>query len=958
MRSAPRVAALLAVLAAAVGPAARAEPKDFDIPAGNAAETIPVFERQSGADLSYPDARDLRRYTTRPVQGEYEPIEALRLMLHGIGLVAVRGKRYIDVVDCAAATATRRRVCESESPSEPEMEDVLITGSILRGGARGSGNPSLITISSDDVDWRTAGGTLWEALHDQPAVHGSGPTEDTFETGTDAPTNSGRGIGINLRGFGAGATLVLVNGHRLAASGMDAAFTDISNLSSLFVEKTELLADAASAVYGADAVGGVVNFNLRRDFEGLLTQARYGGAAGGALEQREIGQLFGKRWDRVHLVLGMDFRSSGALESSNRRKAHSDHTSFGGTNFDTNLSNPGNVLTPAGMLAIPRGQDGSSLAPSDLIPGPLNLTDRFAHTDIISAQRMGSAYGALHFTPRDNFSVSVDAFASQRRARAASGSLGRALMVPFSNPFARQIATPMAPALVFYDFFDDLGQKTLRATVRTDFFTGSFEYRFSNDWYVGGYARRATERQHQSVDNLVNRDELTVALASDDPAVALNPFGDGSFTSLQTLNRIRTEGHTFARSRTSSLGLDASGPLPKLLGRDVRFGIALDYRDQALRSEVRSGGAGQDGRFSRSRDAFALLTQLDLAAAKRIDLSFSARYETFLGAGDALTSRVEARWQLTDYVTVFANGSDSFRLPPLGQLDEGQNGTVLQGLPDPQSPIGVSTALVEFGKNSGLQPETAQGWSAGVRIDPPLAGVQMRLSYFDARIRNRIESTAFTDRLLQDPELVHIVTRSPTPQQQADVCARTLFFPVPGGPGCTTATIDAILDLRLRNIAVLESRGIELNGMWSLKTVPGTLNVEVNATRIIDYEQAQTPRAAFIERVDTQNQPLDFRLVGTVTWLQGRFAAMATVNFADRYHDRQTGLGRLVRAWTTYDASLGYSFGDQLNARLIATNLFNQSPPFLDNAFAVIGYDPENADIKGRQLSLWVSKSW
>jgi iron complex outermembrane recepter protein len=711
-------------------------------------------------------------------------------------------------------------------------------------------------------------------------------------------------------------------------------------------------------VYGADAVGGVVNFNLRRDFEGALTQARFGGAAGDALDQREIGQLFGKRWDRVHLVLGVDLRSSSALESSSRRKAHSDHTSFGGTNFDTTLSNPGNVLTPTGMLAIPPDQDGSSLAFSDLIPGQLNLTDRFAHTDIISAQRMGSAYGALHFTPRDNFSISVDAYASQRRARAASGSFARALMVPFSNPFARQIATPIAPALVFYDFFDDLGQRTLRATVRTDFFTGSFEYRFSNDWYIGGYARRATERQHQSVDNLVNRDELTIALASDDPAMALNPFGDGSFTSLQTLDRIRTEGHTFARSRTSSLGLDASGPLPKLLGRDVRFGIALDYRDQALRSEVRSGGAGADGRFSRSRDAFALLTQLDLAAAERIDLSFSARYETFPGAGDALTSRIEARWRPIDSVTLFANGSDSFRLPPLGQLDEGQNGSVVQGLPDPQSPTGLAIALVEFGKNARLQPETAQGWSAGVRIDPPLAGVRMRLSYFDARIRNRIESTAFTDGLLQDLELEHLVTRSPSPQQQDDVCSRTLFTRIPGGPDCRSPAVDTLLDLRLRNIAVLESRGIELNATWSLKTTPGTLSVEVNAARIIDYEQAQTPSAAFVERVDTEHQPLDFRLVGTVTWLQGRFAALATVNFADRYHDRQTDPGRLVSAWTTYDASLGYSFGDELNARLIATNLFNQSPPFLDNAFAVIGYDPENADLKGRQLSLGISKRW
>jgi iron complex outermembrane receptor protein len=966
MKVAQALAALLAVLALVVGRDARGTPVTFDIPAGSAARTLPAFEQRSGLDLQYPDLADLQRFDTRAVNGTYEPIDALRLMLSGLSLLAVPRKSYVAVVDCAApadgrlyrACGAKRRLEAAKArgaakpaavPRPADMEELVVTGTIMRGAEK---SPSVITLSNRDIESRTPRGAIWEALQDQPAVHGSGPTEDTSEIGTDAPTNSGRGIGINLRGFGAGATLVLVNGHRIAASGTDAAFTDISNVSNLFVEETELLADATSAVYGSDAVAGVVNLNLRRSFDGAVTRARYGGAAGDELDHFEIGQLFGWNGDRTRTVVGVNFHSSGALAASSRAQARSDLTRWGGSNFDINLSNPGNVFTPDGALAIPHGQDGSNLALSDLIAGRQNLTDRHAHSDLISAQRIASAYASVQFAPRTNLTLSLDGHFAFRRASAQSGSAALGLVVPFANPFAKQIATPLAPVLVSYNFFDDLGALRLRANVRSDFVTGSLEYRGENGWTIGGYARRATERQHQVHANFADPTAVRDALADESPATALNPFGDGSFTAAETLERIRTTGHTFARSRTSSMGVDASGRLGSILGRDLRLGVGLDYRDQTLRSDIRTGGISPDSRFARSRDAFALVTELDLTAAERLDLSFAGRYETFLGSGDAFTSRIEARWTPWDSVTVFTNWSDSFRLPPLGQLDESQNGSVLQTAPDPQSPSGATVALVEFGKNSELEPETAKSWSAGVRIDSPLAGVQVRLSYFDVNIRDRIESTAFSNTLLADPEFAHLVTRNPSPARQAEVCQRTRFVAIAGS--CQSASINAILDLRLRNIAVLESRGIEMNGRWTRNA----FTVDLNATRLIDYEQAQTPREPLIERVDLQHQPIDFKFVGGATWQRRNFSATAIVNFVDSYHDRQTDIERRVGAWTTYDVSLVYFFADDLSATLVGTNVLNENPPFFNNAFAGFGYDAENADVKGRQLALSVQKSW
>ena len=516
------------MLALVAGRDARAKPVDFDIPAGNVAARLPEFGKLSGLDIDYSELADPQRFDTRAVKGTYEPIDALRLMLSGPASCgaarSLRGRGGLCGGDrrprvrraCAGQRRLEAATARTETTAAPlpipaAMEELVVTGSIMRGVEQ---SPSVITLSNRDIESRTPRGAIWEALQDQPAVHGSGPTEDTSEIGTDAPTNSGRGIGINLRGFGAGATLVLVNGHRIAASGTDAAFTDISNLSNLFVEETELLADATSAVYGSDAVAGVVNFNLRREFTGGLTRVRYGGAAGDELEHREIGQLFGWNWDRTRW-----WSERTCIRATRWRRrvvpgqaAISRATAAAISSIP--LSNPGNVLTPAGMLAIPHGQDGSNLARSDLIAGAPNLTDRHAHSDLISAQRMQSAYASRAVRAARRTSASRSMGTSRtRRARARTGSaVAGSFLVPFSNPFAKQIATPTAPALVLYDFFDDLGADDAARQRALGFRDWQLRVSDRERLDVGGYARRATERQHQSIDNLANPDRVAIAL--------------------------------------------------------------------------------------------------------------------------------------------------------------------------------------------------------------------------------------------------------------------------------------------------------------------------------------------------------------------------------------------------------------------------------------------------------------
>src|SRR6185437_6090175 len=110
-------------------------------------------------------------------------------------------------------------------------------------------------------------------------------------------TNKVDATGVNLRGLGNDATLVLINGHRVAPGNTEGNFVDLSMIPLYAVERVEVVTDGASAIYGSDAVGGVVNIILGRNLDGAETRVRYGSVTNGSTTEREVGQTVGHGWD-------------------------------------------------------------------------------------------------------------------------------------------------------------------------------------------------------------------------------------------------------------------------------------------------------------------------------------------------------------------------------------------------------------------------------------------------------------------------------------------------------------------------------------------------------------------------------------------------------------------------------------------------------------------------------------
>jgi iron complex outermembrane recepter protein len=199
---------------------------------------------------------------------------------------------------------------------EGNLEEILVTGSHIRGAP--PDHAPVIVYDRERIA-QSGVGTVPELLRKIPQnFAGVDSTTVGGGTGADASANANRGSSINLRGVGAGSTLVLLNGHRLSPAGMLGSFVDVSMIPLSAVERVEILTDGASAIYGADAVAGVVNFILRRDFEGAETSLRYGSATEGGGDEKNVSQLLGGAWDGGNVTFVYDYLDQDGLLSTER----------------------------------------------------------------------------------------------------------------------------------------------------------------------------------------------------------------------------------------------------------------------------------------------------------------------------------------------------------------------------------------------------------------------------------------------------------------------------------------------------------------------------------------------------------------------------------------------------------------------------------------------------------------
>lgn len=196
-----------------------------------------------------------------------------------------------------------------------EVEEIFVTGTHIRGVTP---DASPLVVYDREAIERSGVATTAELMRKIPQNLARLDGETYLNNGTGGSINSTRGATVDLRGLGPGSTLILLNGHRLSPAGADGSFVDVSMIPASALQKVEVLADGGSALYGADGVAGVVNFVLRRDFEGAETNVRYGDTTHGGADDVTASQLIGGSWGSGNAFANYEFNQQGVLGASQR----------------------------------------------------------------------------------------------------------------------------------------------------------------------------------------------------------------------------------------------------------------------------------------------------------------------------------------------------------------------------------------------------------------------------------------------------------------------------------------------------------------------------------------------------------------------------------------------------------------------------------------------------------------
>lgn len=963
--------------------------KSLDIPGGDLVAALSALAKQSGVELIY-RADQLRGVRTKGVKGTLTAQDALAQLLKDSGfamrrdasgaIVIVRGTNAAPPRPSGRGASKSADAGSEDKGKNRELETVVVVGSRLAAASPGESIVPVKMITREEIE-RSGASSIAQVLSYLPevSVNNVGDTNIGVSAVTAGGTNGINATTVQLRGLPAGTTLVLINGRR---AGESSAFVisgqfDLSSIPLSMVERIEVLPAGASAVYGGDGLGGVVNIVLRRGVSGLEARVRYASADG---YDERIGSLFwGRTWSRGDLTASLTWRDNTRLTSAERSlTADKDYRRFGGYDYRTSVSNPGNVYSLAGcpsppnycfmpldgrgnlpglnspFAAVPGGQDGTGLTPADFVAGAGQLNKSSAEEAFFSPETTYSlaVNGNFHITETTEF-FSELAY-TRRDIPAQELAFGQSVgywqvpsaVMPASNPF-----NPFGVDVgVEYRFdhtglFRDFSQTYERAT-----FGLRGQWR-RWEWEVAGWASR--DRSNLIGASGFDLEKFAAALASTDPATALNPLvGDGSAPASPEVMRSLLGDSTASVVGSDQRGFNGfiRGPLFSLPAGEVTGLVGAEYQKLSVLlnpdSDYPIGGDDVSravfGEFrvpiwkSRGDDG---LERMAFTGAFRRERS--GRFDQ-----DANSETLGLQFRPHENLMFRATYSTAFR--PLVVF------TAVQ--PSNSFPVPISDPhfggayvfpqyVIGGGVPEGLLPETSTSRTIGF-VYTPAADWRLSVTRWDNRLRNRL-TTVFGQYLVDNEESFPTrVVRDPNTGVLVKVDARPI------------------------NISATEMAGMDfsVDGLWHTRF--GDFLPSLSATRTFKYREQVTPVTPVQDnlavRRDTGWAPR-WKIVPRLGWdYNSRFYTTLTGRYVSSYQDPEPlasgphagDLQTLGNFWLVdlnFDIDIGpwltpvWSRLSETRLNVGVNNLTNRLPNFC-NSCGSAGYDASQYDIRGRYV--------
>ena len=860
------------------------------------------------------------------------------------------------------------------------VTEVVVTGTSIRGVAAAGSPTGGVNLEQLKA---SGAGSVSDATRMLPQVLNLGADESrsTFTGGAqDAAANATAVRSVNLRGIGPEATLLLLNGRRLAPNGIIKALGDLDQIPASAIGRIEVVTDGASAIYGSDAVAGVVNLITRRPFDGAETTLRYGFADD--VEQKQFSQTFGKTWDNGGLFFSFEHSDRGHLSGADRDFASQNRTARGGTDARPFTAAPGNIVISGVRYALPNS-NGVGVTPGALVAGTANRYDEAAYADLLPRQNRNTVLFNIHQNVDENLEVWYEGFYTRRKYDLAAPPALFSLAVRNTNPWY------VAPAgqtseTVEYRLTDDLDPNSTGFENAQQNAIG-FNFDIGGQWRLSAYIDHSMSRGFQDRKNVLNNAALTAALASSSTATAFNPFGNGTFNRTNNpalLDIIDANRATWGTNIAQDFSIKADGPLFNLPAGAVRVALGAEYHDNSFKqtleaTNILASGAPSYKIVQNSRNIHSVYGELfvplvggsvTLPGVQRLELSLAGRREDYSDFGKTSNPKIGLIYSPGFDLTLRGTYGTSFRAPSLVDSADQIKNIFIQNLTDPTSSNGVTRGLFTNGGNSQLGPEKAKTWSAGLDWKPQaIDGLQVSATWYKIVYDNRIDvapTTALTSGSVYSAYFIRRPAASDVAATAAfdALVAQSMASTDLQNPAEPIGNINVILDGRRQNLGKLDQRGYDLSVSYGFPTAIGDWKVGTDIAKITKLERKSATASPWIDVLDTFGNPVDLRVRGSLGWRKGGASANLFANYVDSY--KNTAITPNVKApsQTTWDATASYVFGDDatwgkgVRISANAMNLFDKDPPIVINGTS--SWDSQNASAIGRFISLEISKAW
>jgi iron complex outermembrane recepter protein len=876
----------------------------------------------------------------------------------------------------------------AQQAPQQQVEKIEITGSSIKRIDAESSLPVTV-IKREDIE--KLGATSAAEIIERISVNSgqgyslSGAIGDSARPGFS---------GASLRGLGSTNTLVLLNGRRLAVNGFDGGGVNLGAIPSAALERIEILRDGASAIYGTDAVAGVINFITRRDYAGGLLDLAYyspqqkGGASKQATATLGFGDM-GK--DGFNVLAVLDYRTRSNVRAADRSYAKTAYLT--GVDIEGGVINntsgnaiPANVFIPGVGLRNPTANlytnGNGCLPPSSFGLTPTQSQCRFDYASVIDI--WPSAENTSIFA-RGNFRLSANHQLFAEYSYAQQEYIFRISPSPVSAATTLNGDEVLLPATSRYyptawlqqNFPDVVGQplslfwralsvgpRTSQADVVEDRFLiggngviGGWDYGFGLNT-----AKSLAVESYPSGQLSEKRTIAAFATGLVNPFGAQDAQGQALLDAAQIIGEVRR-----AKATRDTLDAKMSRELFQLPGGPLAIAIGGEHRREKYGDQPAAvlgsgdiiGGGGTQLPVNGDRKVTALFTEVSVPIHKMLEAQVAVRHDRYNDFGNTTNPKVGLRFQPVQQVLLRGSFNTGFRAPTLPELFAAQTQTNTgSAVNDPfyDATVGCANIFdarycdaqltVRQGGNRNLNPEKSRSFTLGSLFEPT-RDLSIGVDYFQISQRDLIGIPS-ADGILD----AFIRGFNPATLTSTADSSNVFTKLVNGKP-----VIDFI-QATFGNFGEQVTKGVDVSIKAKLpRTSLGNLRWDLESTILLSQKTRNVGDTEFGPNgvgayLNSFGPVPRVKFVSSLDWDRGAWGAGLQYAWQQGYTDHQPGADgnpRKVKAYGLFNLSGNYNGIRNLKLTAGVLNLLDTDPPFSNqgNTFQV-GFDPSYSDVRGR----------